>query len=54
MLSLLIVLAVLVIVCWIISVVPLPAGAPASTKTVAYIIVAIIAIVWLLKFGGLV
>lgn len=53
LLSLIIVLVVLAIVCWIISIIPLPAGAPAMVRTIAYIIVAIIAIVYLLRVAGI-
>jgi hypothetical protein len=50
--SLLIALLVLAIVCWIISILPLPASR-FPIKTVLYIIVAIIAIAYLLRVGGL-
>jgi hypothetical protein len=50
--SLLITLVVLAIVCWIISVLPLPASR-FPIKNILYVVVAIIAIAYLLRFGGL-
>lgn len=53
MLSLLIVLAVLVIVCWIISILPIPAS-PFPIKTILYVIVGVVAIVYLLRFAAII
>ncbi len=52
MISLLIVLAVLAIVCWIISILPIPAS-QFPIKTILYVIVGVIAIFYLLRFGGI-
>lgn len=52
LIQLLIVLAVLAIVLWIISILPIPASS-FPIKTVLYIIVGIAAIVYLLRFAGI-
>lgn len=52
LISLLVVLIVLAIVCWIISILPIPAG-PFPIKTVAYVVVGVIAIIYLLRFAGI-
>lgn len=52
LIHLLIVLAVLAIVCWIISILPLPASS-FPIKTVVYVIVGIVAIIYLLRFAGI-
>jgi hypothetical protein len=52
MVTLLVVLLVLALVCWLISILPIPAS-PFPIKTIAYVIVGIIAIVYLLRFAGI-
>lgn len=51
LISLLVVLLVLCIVCWIISILPIPAS-PFPIKTILYVVVGLIAIVYLLRFAG--
>lgn len=51
LITLLVLLVVLCIVAWIISVIPFPAS-PIPFKTIAYIVLAIIAIVYLLRITG--
>ena len=50
--SLLIVLVVLCIAAWIISILPIPAG-PFPIKTILYVILGVIAIVYLLRTAGI-
>lgn len=53
LITLLVVLLVLCIAAWIISILPIPAG-PFPIKTVLYVLLGVIAIVYLLRFAGLV
>lgn len=49
-----VVIAILIVVvlCWIVSLLPLPASAPPWTRNVLYLIVALICLAWLLDAGG--
>lgn len=50
--TILVALIVVAVVCWIIQLVPVPAGAP-WIKTVAYIVVAVVFLIWLLGWSGI-
>ncbi len=52
LIQLLVVLLVLALVCWIVSIIPIPASS-FPIRTIAYVIVGIIAIVYLLRFAGI-
>lgn len=52
MIGLLVVLAVLCIVVWIISVLPIPAS-PLPIRNILYVIVGLAAIIYLLRFAGI-
>lgn len=52
LIELLVVLVVLAIACWIISVLPIPAST-FPIKTVLYVVIGIIAIVYLLRLAGI-
>lgn len=52
LLTVLIFLIVLALVCWIIQLLPIPAGR-FPIKTILYIVVAVIAVVYLLRLAGI-
>ena len=52
--SLLVFLIVLCLVCWIISILPFPSSFPPALRSILYIVIALIAIVWLLDGVGFV
>jgi hypothetical protein len=52
LISLVVVIAVLVIVCWIISILPTPPGG-FPLKTVLYVLAGLVAVVYLLRIAGL-
>jgi hypothetical protein len=54
LLSLLVFCIVLCLLCWIVSIFPFPASAPPALRNIMYIIIALIAIVWLLDGVGFV
>jgi hypothetical protein len=54
LISLIAAVLILCIVCWIISILPLPSGSPPFIRTVLYIIVGIVIILWLMQIGGFV
>ena len=45
---------ILLLVCWVISLLPIPAKAPPHLRNILYILVALVAICWLLDFAGIV
>lgn len=53
LIELIVLVLVVSLVCWIITLIPFPAGAPPFLRNVLFIIVALICIVWLLDLGGL-
>lgn len=51
MIELVVLLLVVCLLCWIVSLLPLPASPP-FLRNVFYILIALLCIVWLLDFGG--
>lgn len=52
LISIIVVLLVLAIACWIVSILPIPAG-PFPIKTILYVLIGVVAIVYLLRFAGI-
>ncbi len=52
LIDILVLILVVLLLCWIISLIPVPNGAPPYIKNVLYIILAVICIVWLLNVIG--
>lgn len=51
LISLVVALIIVAVICWIIQLIPIPAGAP-WIKTVAFVLVALVFLVWLAGFFG--
>lgn len=52
MITLIVVLLCLALACWIVSIIPIPAG-PFPIKTILYVLIGVAAIVYLLRFAGI-